>query len=113
MGDVPLTSLTLGFTVANPSSELAQEANVCIGTTGVAPGATFSQLYDGPLSGLVGQSFVQSGTPLLVPTSTDSFIVNFYAGRVTTACGAESVAPLGTVADWESVPVTINVAAQG
>ena len=112
-GNIALNELGLSFAVTNSTSDLATEAYVCLGTTGVGSGGTFSQIYNGPLAGLVGGSYIQNGSPLMVPNSTYSFVVNVYAGSETTACGAEVVAPLDPTAQSETTSLTSDFAFQG
>jgi predicted ribosomally synthesized peptide with SipW-like signal peptide len=112
-GNIPLNELDLSFGVTNSGSDLATQAYVCLGTTGTVPGGPFSQISDDPLAGLVGASSIHSGTPLMVPGSTYTFLVNVYAGSETTACGAESVAPLTGDATTENVTLTSSFTFQG
>lgn len=112
-GNIPLTELDLSFAVTNSASALATEAYVCLGTTGTAPGGTVTEIYSGPLAGLVGGSYIQNGTPLMALGSSYYFVVNIYAGSQTTACGPESSAPLDTTAQSQSVALTSSFTFQG
>lgn len=110
-GTLPLSELNLDFSLTNATSDLATGAYVCLGTTGTGSG--FTQIYDGPLAGLVGGSYIQSGSPLMPPGSTYTFLVNIYAGAgVTTACGTESSPPLDTLATTQSVTLTSSFTVQ-
>jgi len=113
-GNIPVNELDLSFAVTNSSSDLATQAYVCLGTTGtVQGGPSFSQISDSPLASLAGASSIQNGTPLMAPGSTYYFVVNVYAGSETTACGAESVAPLTGNAPTENVTLTSSFTFQG
>ncbi len=109
-GTLGLSQLNLSFSLTNASSDLAAAAYVCLGTTGT--GSSFTQIYDGPLAGLVGGSYIQNGSPLLPPGSTYTFVVNIYAGSVSTACGSVSSPPLDSAAQVESVTLTSNFTVQ-
>lgn len=109
-GTLPLSELDLSFSLTNSASDLATGAYVCLGTTGTGSG--FSQIYDGPLAGLVGGSYIQNGSPLMTPGSNYTFIVNIYAGSELTACGSESSTPLDTAAQSESVTLSSSFTVQ-
>jgi hypothetical protein len=119
-GNIALTGLNLRFAVTDPTSVLASEVYVCVGTTGVGTGANFDRIWNGPLSGLVAGFFTQSGSPLMAAGSppaagpTDNFTVNIYAGPgEATACGTSTAPALSADAQTESITLTSNFTFQG
>ena len=93
VGTIPATEITFNLS-ATPSSVLANEASMCVTSTGLGTNGNDYVLYNGPLSGGLNANWGQNGDTLTVGGSytntaapTDNYIINIYAGTTTTQCG--------------------------
>lgn len=126
-GNIPLTELVLTLAATYPTSPLATEAYVCLGSTGLGTnGSPFFEIYNGPMSGLPAGGWSQEGDVLTVagtgysggspPASgpTDNYIINVYAGSgVSTACGTSTAPALNSDAEGESITLSATMTYQG
>ena len=121
-GGVNATELVYTLSSDTTSSALAQEAYVCLGSTGIGTGGSFFPLYNGPISGLAPLSLGQQGDVLTVanstptPTSgpTDNVVINVYAGLgEPTACGTSTAQALDNSAMGESITLSGEMTYQG
>jgi hypothetical protein len=120
-GNIPLTELVFTLATTYPGSALANEAYACVGSTGLGTGGNFFQIYNGPISSLPAGGWGQDGDTLTVagsPTTpssgpTDNYIVDVYAGAVTTACGASTAPALNSDAESESITLSATMTYQG
>jgi hypothetical protein len=121
-GNIAVTDPNIDLTVTPPASALATEAYACVSSSGISPGIA----YDGPLSGLAAAeagwspstlSLTPAGVAAVpgVSANTDNYIIDVYAGDVTTACSGDGVvAPsLANDAEGESLTVGATVTLQG
>ncbi len=111
VGTIPATEITFNLTATPPSLVLANEASMCVTSTGLGTNGNDYVLYNGPLSGGLNANWGQGGDTLTVggPTTntaapTDNYLINIYAGTATTQCGSTFTATdvilgVGTVAD--------------
>ena len=101
-GNIPLTEMV--FTVGSTynTSPLANEAYICIASTGIGTGGSHFEWYNGPISGLPAGGWDQQGDVLTTagtpptPTSapTDNWIYNVYAGPAAASpCGGPNLSP--------------------
>jgi hypothetical protein len=104
IGNVPLTDPTWVLS-ANGGSQLVSEAYVCATSTGIGTNHTNTLLYNGPLSGFTGTSYSlvgdvlsTSGTPTATSGPTDNIVVDVYAGKEPTLCGANFTNGTGATA---------------
>jgi hypothetical protein len=95
VGTIPATEITFNLTATPPSSVLANEASMCVTSTGLGTNGNDYVLYNGPLSGGLNANWGQNGDTLTVGGSytntaapTDNYIINIYAGTATTQCGS-------------------------
>jgi predicted ribosomally synthesized peptide with SipW-like signal peptide len=105
-----LPAYETGWTLtASPGSQLASEASVCIvrqALSGSWPGRWV--YYNGPLSGVNGVLVPITGWPALITGgATDTYIVNVYAGTVTTGCGA---ATYSSTPQWTTASTGLSTA---
>jgi hypothetical protein len=132
-GNIPLTEINFTLNTTYPTSALATEAYVCIGSTGLGTDGNWFQIYNGPLAAKNGTTWGQDGdtltiagspyitppgTPPQVPASgpTDNYIVNVYAGPgQVTACGTSpaSTPTLTSAAESQSITASITMTYQG
>jgi hypothetical protein len=117
-GNLTVTDPNIAVTVTDPTSALAKEAYACMTSTGIVP----SIFYDGPLSGIAAAEaawapsvlqLTPAGVPAVTGASanTDSYVIDVYAGDVTTACSGDGVtAPsLNNDAEGGSITLTANM----
>ena len=111
VGNIPATEIIFNLTAA-PSSPLANEASMCVTSTGLGTNGNDYVLYNGPLSGGLNANWGQGGDTLTVAGTpytntsapTDNYLINIYAGTATTQCGSTFTATdvilgVGTVAN--------------
>ena len=95
VGTIPATEITFNLS-ATPSSVLANEASMCVTSTGLGTNGNDYVLYNGPLSGGLNANWGQNGDTLTIAGTTpvtntaaptDNYLINIYAGTTTTQCG--------------------------
>lgn len=123
-GNVTLSELDLDATVTYPTSALAEETYVCLGSTGIGTGGTFFSIYFGTLAGLNGATYSQGSDTLTVkgttPTSTsaptDNWIVYYATGpSQSTPCGSTPGGDtgLGNGAENQSINLSLTMSYSG
>ena len=124
-GNVNLTEMV--FTVGSTynTSPLANEAYICIASTGIGTGGSLFEWYNGPISGLPAGGWGQQGDMLTVagttptPTSapTDNWIYNVYSGPAAVSpCGGANNSPstgLNNDAMGNSITLSATMTYQG
>ena len=136
-GNIPLTQITMTLSTTYPTSALATESYVCIGSTGLGTGGAWFPIYNGPLGTLLGaggsygwgqdgDTLTVAGSPYITPPGpppetpasgpTDNYIVDVYAGPgQVTACGTSPAGTptLDSSAENESITVSVTISYQG
>jgi hypothetical protein len=113
-GNIPANELTLDLTSTYQSSALASEMYVCISSTGLGvPAGDVFVFYNGPLSGVLNNSFnIMNPSDVLAPSGTDNDVFNFYAGDQVTNCGANTTLGQYTLAPAVSNAPTLDNSAE-
>lgn len=90
---------------------LFNQTNVCIYSPNNGPSNPGGVVYDGKLSNFVATGQQVMGP--LAPGATDHYTAEFYAGNVTTQCGAETTASLDNSAQGGTITPQVDVSYNG
>jgi hypothetical protein len=111
VGTIPATEITFNLSATPLPSAIANEASMCVTSTGLGTNGNDYVLYNGPLSGGLNQNWGQGGDTLTVggpytntAAPTDNYLINIYAGTATTQCGStftanDVISGVGTLAN--------------